>query len=79
MVRPQAPIIMVSAALDVPEQALNLVDAFSPQTHAHSLRRQITIKRFRFLAVLESTLFAVPRFRYPQMQFVGNPGGSHNL
>jgi CheY-like chemotaxis protein len=25
---PQAPIIMVSAALDVPEQALNLVDAF---------------------------------------------------
>ncbi|MGB8902174.1 MAG: response regulator, partial [Candidatus Sulfotelmatobacter sp.] len=26
--RPQAPIIMLSAALDVPKEALNLVDAF---------------------------------------------------
>ena len=29
--RPQAPIIMLSAAVDVPEQALKLVDAFVPK------------------------------------------------
>ncbi len=29
--RPQAPIIMLSGALDVPEEALNLVDAFIPK------------------------------------------------
>ncbi|MGA2456166.1 MAG: response regulator [Terriglobales bacterium] len=29
--RPQAPIIMLSAAVDIPEQALKLVDAFVPK------------------------------------------------
>ena len=31
--RPQAPIIMLSAEVDVPEQALRLVDAFIPKDH----------------------------------------------
>jgi CheY-like chemotaxis protein len=33
---PQAPIIMLSAALDVPEEALNLVDAFIAKDHLSS-------------------------------------------
>jgi DNA-binding response OmpR family regulator len=34
--RPQAPIIMLSAALDVPKEALNLVDAFIAKDHLSS-------------------------------------------
>jgi CheY-like chemotaxis protein len=34
--RPQAPIIMLSAALDVPKEALNLVDAFIAKNHLSS-------------------------------------------
>jgi CheY-like chemotaxis protein len=34
--RPQAPIIMLSAALDVPKEALNLVDAFIAKDHLAS-------------------------------------------
>ena len=34
--RPQAPIIMLSAALDVPKEALNLVDAFVAKDHLSS-------------------------------------------
>jgi CheY-like chemotaxis protein len=34
--RPQAPIIMLSAAVDVPEQALKLVDAFIPKGNLSS-------------------------------------------
>ena len=34
--RPQAPIIMLSAAVDVPEQALKLVDAFIAKDHLSS-------------------------------------------
>lgn len=36
LLRPQAPIIMLSAAVDVPEQALKLVDAFIPKDHLSS-------------------------------------------
>src|ERR1019366_6812935 len=35
---------------------------FHPQTHAHSLRREIAIKLFRFLAVLQSPLLQFPGF-----------------
>jgi CheY-like chemotaxis protein len=34
--RPQAPIIMLSGALDVPKEALNLVDAFIAKDHLSS-------------------------------------------
>jgi hypothetical protein len=34
--RPQAPIIMLSAAVDVPEPALKLVDAFIAKDHLAS-------------------------------------------
>ncbi len=34
--RPQAPIIMLSAAVDIPEQALKLVDAFIAKDHLSS-------------------------------------------
>ena len=34
--KPQAPIIMLSAAVDVPEQALKLVDAFIAKDHLSS-------------------------------------------
>jgi CheY-like chemotaxis protein len=34
--RPQAPIIMLSAELDVPKEALNLVDAFIAKDHLSS-------------------------------------------
>jgi len=34
--RPQAPIIMLSAALDVPKETLNLVDAFIAKDHLSS-------------------------------------------
>jgi|SRR5208282_3445747 CheY-like chemotaxis protein len=34
--RPQAPIIMLSAALDVPKEALDLVDAFIAKDHLSS-------------------------------------------
>ncbi|MGA2860016.1 MAG: response regulator [Candidatus Sulfotelmatobacter sp.] len=36
LLRPQAPIIMLSAAVDVPEQALKLVDAFIAKDHLSS-------------------------------------------
>jgi CheY-like chemotaxis protein len=35
--RPQAPIVMLSAAADIPEQALKLVDAFVAKAHLASL------------------------------------------
>ena len=34
--KPQAPIIMLSGAVDVPEQALKLVDAFIAKDHLSS-------------------------------------------
>jgi len=34
--RPQAPIIMLSGAVDIPEQALKLVDAFIAKDHLSS-------------------------------------------
>jgi CheY-like chemotaxis protein len=34
--RPQAPIVMLSAAVDVPKQALKLVDAFIAKDHLFS-------------------------------------------
>jgi CheY-like chemotaxis protein len=36
LLRPQAPIIMLSATVDVPEQALKLVDAFIAKDHLSS-------------------------------------------
>ncbi len=55
--RPQAPIIMLSAALDVPKEVLNLVDAFIAKDH---LASQLLPK----IAQLREDVLASPTLRY---------------
>ncbi|MGB9236306.1 MAG: response regulator [Terriglobales bacterium] len=54
---PQAPIIMLSAALDVPKEALNLVDAFIAKDHLSS-------QLLPMIAQLHEDVLASPRLGY---------------
>ena len=55
--RPQAPIIMLSAALDVPKEALNLVDAFIAKDYLSS-------QLLPMIAQLHQDVLASPPLRY---------------